>query len=139
MFLKNESYVEAGGMDEIYFLHVEDLDYCLRHHLNGGKIYFSPRIKIIHHKSSSHVSQVFTEFHKTRSLCTYFRRHFTGYYPPGFIQVVSLLAICKFVLFSISSLPELLGKAIFPTHDKLVKQQLAQTDENSSHHSHLSP
>lgn len=159
MFLKREDYLNSKGMDEIYFLHVEDLDYCLRHHLAGGKIYFSPKVRITHHKSSSRVSPIFVEYHKTRSVCTYFKRHFSNYYPIGFIQFVAMLAVCKFLLFSIASIPKLLTQSIVRAlgnndginddmksdmNDCLSEgmndlQQLPEPNENSRDYNHFSP
>ncbi|MCH2038828.1 MAG: glycosyltransferase family 2 protein, partial [Rickettsiales bacterium] len=38
MMLRKETFDKVGGMDEGYFLHVEDLDFCLQINKLGGKI-----------------------------------------------------------------------------------------------------
>ena len=65
-------------MDEGYFLHVDDLDLCLRLHRSGIPIYFAPHVKAIHHEGSSRASAFQIEWHKARSFLRYFRVHYRG-------------------------------------------------------------
>lgn len=95
MMMPRKVYEEIGGMDESYFLHVEDLDFCLRHHLSGGKTYFSPHIKATHHKSSSRVSWLFVEYHKSISLSLYFEKNFDDFYPPIFMLFLKALIFTR--------------------------------------------
>ena len=66
----------AGGLDDGYFLHVEDLDLCLRLHRAGTPVYFAPHVQAIHHAGSSHADPLLVEWHKTRSLLRYFGLHY---------------------------------------------------------------
>ena len=102
MIMPNEVYKEVGGMDESYFLHVEDLDFCLRHHLKGGKTYFSPNVKATHHQSSSQVSWFFVEYNKSISLCLYFEKHFEDFYPPVFMWFLQGVIFAKLGMQTIS-------------------------------------
>lgn len=85
------SYELIGGMDEQYFLHVEDIDFCLRFTKAGGKIYFDPNVSVTHYKSSSRVNPLRVSARKTSSMNRYFRTHFNNVYPPGFLWVVAFL------------------------------------------------
>jgi GT2 family glycosyltransferase len=38
------------SLDEGYFLHCEDLDWCMRFRQRGWKIMFVPDARVIHHK-----------------------------------------------------------------------------------------
>ncbi|WP_370336831.1 glycosyltransferase family 2 protein [Parvularcula marina] len=88
MLLSREDYFAISGMDEHYFLHVEDVDFCLRFREAGGEVYFCPAVDILHEKGSSRTSRVRVERLKAQSLTRYFRRHFPDQYPPGFVSLV---------------------------------------------------
>lgn len=88
-FLPRADYFAVGGMDERYFLHVEDIDFCLRFAKEaGGRVYFDPHVAVPHYKSSSRVSPIGVEAKKTASINRYFRRHFSDPYPPPFLWIV---------------------------------------------------
>ena len=76
MMLPAATFRAAGGLDEGYFLHVEDLDLCLRLHRAGVPVYFAPRITAVHHASSSRTGPIGVEWRKTRGFLRYFRIHF---------------------------------------------------------------
>lgn len=86
--LPRQDYFDIGGMDEKYFLHVEDIDFCLRFSAAGGGVYFNPNVEILHFKSSSRVNPLFVEARKTRSMIRYFKTHFSEPYPVGFVSFV---------------------------------------------------
>ena len=91
MMMPREDYLAVGGMDEAFFLHVEDVDFCLRFTEAGGRVLYAPEASLVHVKSSSRISPVKVERWKSQSLVRYFRRHFDGMYPPGFIPLVSAM------------------------------------------------
>ena len=76
MMLPAATYRAAGGMDDGYFLHVEDLDLCLRLHRAGIPVYFAPHVLAIHHAGSSRADPLLVEWHKTRGLLRYFGLHY---------------------------------------------------------------
>ena len=84
-------YLSIGGMDERYFLHVEDVDFCLRFTKAGGGVYFDPHIEVVHYKSSSRANAWRIELRKTKSLITYFQTHFARAYPRPFLWLVYTL------------------------------------------------
>lgn len=86
-----EDYFAIGGMDERYFLHVEDVDFCLRFANSGGVVYFDPNVAVTHYKSSSRVNPLNVEARKTASILRYFRHHFTREYPAAFLWLVGCL------------------------------------------------
>lgn len=88
-FLPREDYFLIGGMDERYFLHAEDLDFCLRFGKSGGRVYFDPHVAVSHYKSSSRANAMRVEFRKTASILRYFRTHFEEAYPPLFMVLVA--------------------------------------------------
>ena len=84
-----DDYERIGGMDERYFLHVEDVDFCLRFARAGGVILFDPNVRVVHFKSSSRVGSLKVEARKISSTNKYFRTHFADPYPPGFLLIVA--------------------------------------------------
>lgn len=89
MFMPWSQFAELGGFDESYFLHVEDLDLCMRFHQNGGKIYFAPKIEVMHVKGTSDVTSYFVERHKIKG----FRRYFARYYAAPFDKTVTFMLL----------------------------------------------
>jgi GT2 family glycosyltransferase len=76
MALRRADYARLGGLDEGYFLHVEDLDFCKRVHDAGGTIVCVPSVRVTHALSTSDVSSCFVERCKARGFLRYFRKHF---------------------------------------------------------------
>ena len=53
MMVRREAITDIGPLDEGYFLHCEDLDWCMRAWRRGWKIVFVPQAKVAHHKGVS--------------------------------------------------------------------------------------
>lgn len=53
MVVSSRALKQAGGLDEGYFMHCEDLDWCKRVWLQGLKVAFYPGASIIHGKGKS--------------------------------------------------------------------------------------
>lgn len=115
MLLKTSIYHQLGGIDEEYFFHVEDLDFCFQVHKQGGKILYIPDIKVVHYRSTSLVSPFFIEWNKTRGFVRYFNKNFTDSYHPIFIKLIiaaiyarlglrSLMLSVKRIIYGSSSL-----------------------------------
>ena len=92
MFLSAHEFGKLKGFDEDYFLHVEDLDLCLRFARMGGKIWFEPAIEVFHQGSTSDVSSNFIERHKAVGFSKYFRKNFADELP-AFVFIVLDMAI----------------------------------------------
>ncbi|WP_158043817.1 glycosyltransferase family 2 protein [Skermanella pratensis] len=98
MLMHLDDYLTLGGMDERYFLHVEDLDLCFATARMGGTVLFVPQVSLIHYKSTSDASVVRIEWCKARGFTHYFRKNFTGLYPSFFLRSVNLLVWGYFML-----------------------------------------
>jgi hypothetical protein len=96
MLMPKAAYQSIDGMDEEYFLHVEDVDFCLRLRKAGGQVYFTPEPSILHFKSSSRVSKLDVEYWKAKSLIRYFWTHFRKPYPYLFLVLVSAMVWLSF-------------------------------------------
>lgn len=98
MMMKREQYRQLGGMDEGYFFHVEDLDFCLQVQRQGGKILYVPGVKILHYRSTSDVSSAFVEYNKTKGFIRYFTKNFSGQYAPGVMPLLIAAIYARMVL-----------------------------------------
>ena len=48
MFVRTESYLSLGGLDEQFFAHMEEIDLCWRMHLASGRVAVVPQSTIYH-------------------------------------------------------------------------------------------
>ena len=46
--VKRAAYIEAGGLDRLFFAHMEEIDLCWRLQLHGGRILYCPRSVVYH-------------------------------------------------------------------------------------------
>lgn len=53
LLVRGEIIDQVGGFDETFFLYVEDLEWCERIKKRGWKIFYLPRIKLIHYHGAS--------------------------------------------------------------------------------------
>ncbi|MBL0318290.1 MAG: glycosyltransferase family 2 protein [Alphaproteobacteria bacterium] len=96
MMMPVAKYRHVGGMDEKYFLHVEDMDLCYRVQEMEGKIFFVPAVEVTHIGQTSRKSRFKVEWHKTRGIMRYFRKHFKYRYFPGWLLIANLLLLTRF-------------------------------------------
>ncbi len=98
MFLPADDYWSIGGMDQGYFLHVEDVDFCFRFRKSGGRTFFVPSIEVVHHKSTSAAPAYFVEWHKTKGFVRYFWKNFRPDYPALFLLLLSAGIVLFFMI-----------------------------------------
>ena len=90
MMLPRKVISDVGGFDEGYFLHVEDLDLCMRVREKGWKIIFVPGAKVLHLKGvCSRDRPIFVEWHKHRGLMRFYRKFFRDRYPSALMVAVA--------------------------------------------------
>lgn len=90
MLMPRAVYDRVGGMDEDYFLHVEDVDFCFRVQKTGGEILYVPDAAVTHVKGTSRVFPLVVEWHKSVSVTKYFSKHFRPQYPDLALRLISL-------------------------------------------------
>jgi len=72
--IRRADFLDLGGFDVGYFLHVEDVDLCWRLRQVGGAVLFEPRARVVHLGSTSQASPLTVEFWKGVGLARYFRK-----------------------------------------------------------------
>ncbi|MDX9817152.1 MAG: glycosyltransferase family 2 protein [Smithellaceae bacterium] len=82
MLVKREAIDDVGVLDEGYFMHCEDLDWCMRFRQRGWKIIFVPEASVIHYQGTcSHARPVFVEWNKHKGMVRFYRKFFRHRYP----------------------------------------------------------
>ena len=97
MLMPRDTWERTGGMDEGYFLHVEDVDFCLRLRRDGGRILYIPGVSVTHVQGTSRASPVVVEWHKARSLVRYFFIHFRSGWQVLVLPPIAVLAQLRFL------------------------------------------
>lgn len=98
MLVRREALGQAGLMDEGYFLHCEDLDWCKAFEEAGWKILFVPGIDIIHHKGVCSADRpIFVLWHKHRGMARFYRKFLSKQYSAPLNLLVILGVWLRFV------------------------------------------
>ena len=103
MFTRREAVEAVGPMDEGYFFHCEDLDWCLRFAKAGYKIVFTPDAAVVHYQGTcSAPAPIRTEYHKSRGMARFYRK-FHGAGPMfWFVSAGIWLRFMGFTLLSLA-------------------------------------
>lgn len=102
MFVRREAIDQVGVLDEEYFMHCEDLDWCMRFLECGWKILFVPGTQVLHYKSQSSKSRpFFVEWHKHKGMVRYYKKFFRHKYHFGLMTIVALSVWLRFILVCI--------------------------------------
>ena len=99
MMVSREAMQDVGEWDEGYFLHCEDLDWCMRFRQKGWKILFVPSAQITHALGVCGRSRpVFVEWHKHKGMMRFYRKFFRHQYPG---MLMGLVVVGVWLRFSI--------------------------------------
>ncbi len=81
MLVRAEAVVQAGLMDEQFFMYGEDLDWAYRIKEAGWRVYYNPAVTVLHVKraSSRHSPRAQVEFY--RAMDIFYRKHYAAQTP----------------------------------------------------------
>ena len=103
MLVKRDALLDVGPLDESYFLHCEDLDWCMRFRQRGWKIMFVPDARVIHHKGTcSKTRLIFVEWHKHKGMMRFYGKYFRQQYPGVLLWIVGFGVWLRFGAMAIS-------------------------------------
>jgi GT2 family glycosyltransferase len=77
MMVRRAVLEAVGAFDESFFMYGEDLDYCHRVRLAGGKVYYHPKAVVVHHggvSSATNRQRAEREFY--RAMWLFYRKHY---------------------------------------------------------------
>lgn len=99
MMASREAMAEIGLMDEEYFMHCEDLDWCMRFRRAGWSLLFVPGARMVHHKGHCSKSRpIFVEWNKHRGMLRFYRKFFRHQYPGLLMWLVAVGVWLRFSL-----------------------------------------
>lgn len=82
MLVRQEGLKQVGLLDESYFLHCEDLDWCMRFRQAGWKILFVPNVEVVHYKGTcSRQRPIQVLWHKHKGMVYFYQKFFRHQYP----------------------------------------------------------
>jgi GT2 family glycosyltransferase len=89
MLVRRDALLDVGPMDGGYFMHCEDLDWCMRFRQRSWKILFVPDARVVHHKGTcSKARPIFVEWHKHKGMMRFYRKFFRHQYPGVLFWIV---------------------------------------------------
>jgi GT2 family glycosyltransferase len=102
MLVKRDAMEVVGLWDEGYFLHCEDLDWCMRFRQKGWQILFVPNARISHALGAcSQSRRVFVEWHKHKGMVRFYGKFFRHQYPGALMWLVTVGVWLRFSLAAV--------------------------------------
>ncbi len=91
MMVSRQALNDVGPLDEGYFLHCEDLDWCMRFNLKGYSVLFVPDVDVIHFQGfSSKQRPVRVMWHMHKGMMRFYNKFFLRRYPWPLVIIVAL-------------------------------------------------
>jgi hypothetical protein len=101
MLVRRKALKSVGLLDEKYFMHCEDLDWCMRFRLAGWKILFVPDVEVVHYRGTCSKSRpVFVLWHKHKGMIRFYRKFFRHQYPWPLMPLVAAAVWTRFLLLA---------------------------------------
>lgn len=82
LLVRREDAEAVGGLDERYFMYVEDVDFCAAIRARGRRIVFTPDVEVVHLRGRSAASApAATREHYRRSQLAFYEKHHPRWAP----------------------------------------------------------
>ena len=108
MLVSAEAVAKVGLLDDAYFLHCEDLDWCYRFAKSGWKVMFVPTAKAVHFQGTSSASvPVRVEMYKHAGMWRFYRKFYSSRDP---LILQWLIATGIFIRFMFVALVKMVTK-----------------------------
>ncbi len=118
MLVKRDAMQVIGLLDEEYFMHCEDLDWCIRFRRGEWKILFVPDARMLHHKGvCSRARPIFVEWHKHKGMMRFYRKLFSHQYPGVLMWLVFVGVWLRFLLVASYHTARRMGNVLWLVHD----------------------
>ena len=97
MLVRREAINDVGLWDENYFLHCEDLDWCMRFKQKNWKIVFVPDAPVMHFQGTcSRTRPFFVSWHKHKGMLRFYQKFFRQQYPGALMGLVTFAVWFRF-------------------------------------------
>ena len=119
MMVRRDVMQDVGLWDEGYFLHCEDLDWCMRFRQKGWKIMFVPSAKITHAQGvCGDNKKLFVEYHKHKGMIRFYRKFFRHQYPGALMWLVSIGVWLRFGVIAVQQPTQQFRSSLAAKKDK---------------------
>lgn len=105
MMVRREAIVQAGLLDEAFFMYGEDIDWCYRIKDSGWQIWYVASTSIVHLKGGSGRRRVKVSYEFYRAMLVYFKKHHASNSAPlavffvlGGIRVLLGLVVLRIII-----------------------------------------
>ncbi len=117
MIAQGDAVRAVGVLDEDYFMHCEDLDWCMRFWQSGFKVAFVPEVEVIHAKGGSSGSKKWiVNWHLHRGMMRFYNKFYKDKYSLLVMWLVFAGIGFRFILKSTTLLYISLTSAIVNRH-----------------------
>lgn len=104
MLVRRSALQQVGLLDDGYFLHCEDLDWCMRFAQAGWNILFVPQVEVVHHKSTCSTGRpLFVSWHKHKGMARFYRKFFRNQYSMPLMALVMISIWLRFGVLAIAT------------------------------------
>ncbi len=104
MMVKRDVLDQVGLMDENYFLHCEDLDWCMRFRQQGLRILFVPDALAVHQRGVCGKDRpLFVEWNKHKGMIRFYHKFFRHQYPGMLLWIVGAGVWLRFGIVAVRS------------------------------------
>lgn len=98
MLVRREAMEQVGLLDDNYFMHCEDIDWCMRFRQAGWKIVFVPNVEVLHYKGTcSKNYPIRVLYHMHRGMIRFYRKFFRRQYPLPLMAIVISTVWARFL------------------------------------------
>jgi GT2 family glycosyltransferase len=105
MLVRRKAMEQVGVLDGNYFMHCEDIDWCMRFRQSGWKIVFVPNVEVLHFKGTcSRGRPIHVSYHMHRSMIHFYRKFFRRQYPLPLMAIVISTVWMRFLTLAASEL-----------------------------------
>jgi GT2 family glycosyltransferase len=106
MLARRDAMTEVGLLDEGYFMHCEDIDWCVRFRQAGWKVAFIPGAAATHRKgASTRWRPIRVEFHKHKGMVRFYNKFLRQRYAGPLMWMVALAVWARFAVKAFLLLP----------------------------------
>jgi N-acetylglucosaminyl-diphospho-decaprenol L-rhamnosyltransferase len=81
MLVRGEAIVQAGLLDETYFMYGEDIDWAYQIKANGWKIYYNPAVEVKHVKRAASRKSAKAQIEFYRAMDIFYRKYYADTTP----------------------------------------------------------
>jgi GT2 family glycosyltransferase len=132
MLVRREALEQVGLMDEGYFLHCEDLDWCMRFRQAGWQILFVPHVEVTHYKGTCSKNRpIWVMFHMHRGMTRLYRKFFQRQYSWPLMLLIIAGVWTRFLLLAVRMLIEIkwqkISKSVNGYQDRVSLKPTAET------------